>query len=1203
VKHTAVEVTLTFSEDGFVSARETHYIGDTADATDDYFHTVEFANQVSGWLIGFPRRSYVSDQAAGGGTRLADAWIYYDNRPYGEVGSKGEVTKTERLHEAGNVCVLMAHDPVYGYVISRTDEEGNTYARDYGITDSTRTFVDKESVVTSTQGASGDACAGTIPPNPPGAVTHSNIYSYDRRFGVITSIVSTDSSSFSSEYDGFGRKLKSWTGLGSAQLPNVCYTYSLTSHPLRIMRFDREEYGQGEACGTQGMLAHATFVDGLGRITQEKSEISQGGYLSTVSSSLTFNAEGLVYTRTVPYATGDPVSSFTVTPAGSPSTSMYYDELGRVRRVQRSGVPDITSDYSQWSETVTDSEGKQTEVVRDGFGRVAAVTRFSPAASPYSTTRYEYDRVGRPRFVIDDTGVAQMEYRYDKLGRQSYVYDRDGGHTDLGYWKNGALKLTTDEAGRQKSYLYDEMGRLLQMTRIDSGIQEIVKYRYDESGGGVGAVGNLTSIEDFGSGVRDEYSYDSLGRQTSATRRIGGAPFQIGSTYDALDRPKTATFPDNTQIQYQYGSDGRLSSIPGFASAAQYWPDGTLAHLEYANGIGIDWSIDPVTRWLTSAHAKGLASGSPDILNTSYGYSAGGHLTSISALVGTSSQIFGLDDLYRLRTASGSYGAVTYDYSNLGNLTQKEGTTFQYTDIGHPHRVQSTSAGLQLHYDTTGNATSIVDSQQHGWTLHYDAAGRLQTANHTSGDSAVYLYGPDDKVARRSVSQGGSTIDTVFLNDLYEQSGTSYKKYVYFGSIRIAEWRSDGAKYYYVQDHAGSASVIIDASRNVVQRIEYKPYGEVSNVLSGQFPTTFKYAGSRDDSISGMYDFGSRFYHPALGRFLSIDQVLENPYDTRALNPYGYALGNPVEQIDVGGYSTFGAAFTGLVIGIMVTGATDGCIPCGAAAGGAVSGAITAQEHGQNEWRGALIGSAVSTAMSGIAMGVAGNSAAGQVASLTETVYVEAARETVIADMIRVAIGGATGGFGGILTTLGSPVSRIQDASLGRPFYYDEARTSAPKWMDRVTVAATSDDTELAELSIVLAVAPLPIGAEIGEVASLGDLAGAGTAAARNGSAMVRLGQAGVDAVRGLEDIGPQGYITSGGRILKPDGMTLNVISEVKNSAKAIPRQAWTRQLRSYAAVANGRGLRFDLWLRQGTELSGPLKQAVENGLVNIRFY
>jgi hypothetical protein len=241
--------------------------------------------------------------------------------------------------------------------------------------------------------------------------------------------------------------------------------------------------------------------------------------------------------------------------------------------------------------------------------------------------------------------------------------------------------------------------------------------------------------------------------------------------------------------------------------------------------------------------------------------------------------------------------------------------------------------------------------------------------------------------------------------------------------------------------------------------------------------------------------------------------------------------------------------------------------------------------------------------MSGIAMGVAGNSAAGQVASLTETVYVEAARETVIADMIRVAIGGATGGFGGILTTLGSPVSRIQDASLGRQFYYDEARTSAPKWMDRVTVAATSDDTELAELSIVLAVAPLPIGAEIGEVASLGDLAGAGTAAARNGSAMVRLGQAGVDAVRGLEDIGPQGYITSGGRILKPDGMTLNVISEVKNSAKAIPRQAWTRQLRSYAAVANGRGLRFDLWLRQGTELSGPLKQAVENGLVNIRFY
>ena len=40
---------------------------------------------------------------------------------------------------------------------------------------------------------------------------------------------------------------------------------------------------------------------------------------------------------------------------------------------------------------------------------------------------------------------------------------------------------------------------------------------------------------------------------------------------------------------------------------------------------------------------------------------------------------------------------------------------------------------------------------------------------------------------------------------------------------------------------------------------------------------------------------------------------------------------------------------------------------------------------------------------------------------------------------------------------------------------------------------------------------------------------------------------------------------------------------------------------RDFAAHASANRLRFDLWVRRNTELSGPLKQAVANGTINLQ--
>jgi hypothetical protein len=60
-----------------------------------------------------------------------------------------------------------------------------------------------------------------------------------------------------------------------------------------------------------------------------------------------------------------------------------------------------------------------------------------------------------------------------------------------------------------------------------------------------------------------------------------------------------------------------------------------------------------------------------------------------------------------------------------------------------------------------------------------------------------------------------------------------------------------------------------------------------------------------------------RMYDPTIGRFLSPDPVLQFPNYTQGLNPYSYALNNPLRFVDPDGYSLVGQIIaTTLVIAL-----------------------------------------------------------------------------------------------------------------------------------------------------------------------------------------------------------------------------------------------------------------------------------------------
>jgi hypothetical protein len=48
--------------------------------------------------------------------------------------------------------------------------------------------------------------------------------------------------------------------------------------------------------------------------------------------------------------------------------------------------------------------------------------------------------------------------------------------------------------------------------------------------------------------------------------------------------------------------------------------------------------------------------------------------------------------------------------------------------------------------------------------------------------------------------------------------------------------------------------------------------------------------------------YRARYYHPALGRFVSADTIVPDPANSQSLNRYAYVLNNPLRYVDPSGY-------------------------------------------------------------------------------------------------------------------------------------------------------------------------------------------------------------------------------------------------------------------------------------------------------------
>lgn len=142
--------------------------------------------------------------------------------------------------------------------------------------------------------------------------------------------------------------------------------------------------------------------------------------------------------------------------------------------------------------------------------------------------------------------------------------------------------------------------------------------------------------------------------------------------------------------------------------------------------------------------------------------------------------------------------------------------------------------------------------------------------------------------------------DQLSLAGLVGADGRVLQRYVYATKSHVPDYLiMNGEEYRIITDHLGSVRLVVRvADGSVVQELMHDEFGRVLKSTAPGFQP-FGFAGGLYDHNSNLVQFGSRWYDPQFGRWISKDPIKFEGGD----NLYAYVLNNPINLIDVNGQS------------------------------------------------------------------------------------------------------------------------------------------------------------------------------------------------------------------------------------------------------------------------------------------------------------
>ncbi|AKB32386.1 hypothetical protein MSSIH_1696 [Methanosarcina siciliae HI350] len=242
-------------------------------------------------------------------------------------------------------------------------------------------------------------------------------------------------------------------------------------------------------------------------------------------------------------------------------------------------------------------------------------------------------------------------------------------------------------------------------------------------------------------------------------------------------------------------------------------------------------------------------------------------------------------------------------------------TVSSYGYSATPSHAPVTYNGNTLDYDANGN---LVDDED--FIYVYNNANQLSEVRYSGNNSLVEKYWYDAN-GQRIKKQNSDGEFTYYINKFYEIDNGISTSYFFRDDERVAKETSESMEWY-LSDHIGSTSLMVDETGLEVERTDYFPYGQVR---SGGLEK-YGFTGQENDADTGLMYYGARYYSPEYRVFVQPDTMLPDPYNPQALNRYAYALNNPVKYTDPSGHyveTAIDLAFLAMDINDIRTGNAD----------------------------------------------------------------------------------------------------------------------------------------------------------------------------------------------------------------------------------------------------------------------------------------
>ena len=583
----------------------------------------------------------------------------------------------------------------------------------------------------------------------------------------------------------------------------------------------------------------------------------------------------------------------------------------------------------------------------DAFGNMTRVQVCASSAeqtgytSPVTLASYSYDgSVNNGRLTTMTYGNGDsVSYTYDAFDRQRTAAYNDGTtyHYDYSGDNDLARQYVTDGSGavtEQYSYQYDSLGRLIHSRQSTGG-------------------GTLVQLT--------QHMYDNANRLTSQSWQFGGDTFRQSYTYtgqnsdgkqvDGTISAITTTIPGQSVITSTYGyNDLRQLTSKGVTVPDQNGKqtkvyDRSYTYDRIAEDDGCNWMG---TRLASTGYTFGSSSRSFD-----YTYDAAGNIQTVTTggtnvPAAAASKTYAYDAQGQLATETDGSVSRAYAYDTVGNIRSvtTDGAvikSFGYTNPSWPDLLTSVTANgttKDVLYEgqtqtsgvpSSGNPVTYYNGKDYSfaWTK-----GRQLTSATVDGEQVSYTYDMSGVRSNKQVGDTTYTYTTLSGKVMRQTWGDNNAlEFVYDdGNQPFAVIYKHGQTtelYYYVLNAQGDVAAILNSSGKLAASYDYDAWGnctvyDSSDAAIGDL-NPLRYRGYYYDAETGFYYLQSRYYDPAICRFINADGLFTDGFI--GANLFAYCANNPVNTVDpTGNFAitatvaliTFGVALaaTALAVGI-----------------------------------------------------------------------------------------------------------------------------------------------------------------------------------------------------------------------------------------------------------------------------------------------